>query len=226
MSVHESGELRAIQSKGRSDMKQLELVFLCGLLGLGAAPAGAASLVWELEDGPESGGFPFNTTLFKITNTSGPGVALTSFGLTIGDPQYLFDYLAGPPIEKFIGGVGTETSTLATGDRVDDNAGVSAFLYQFDGFQPGMTFQGEWDIDKTSNDFVADARQVLFNNGEAPNAMATFHFSDGSQVGYTFGDLPVQGAYLIAIPEPSAVALLGLGGAVALWRKRSQRKRK
>jgi hypothetical protein len=99
---------------------------------------------------------------------------------------------------------------LTVGDRNQDGVVTDSFAYSFTSFTPGVTFTGQWDIDNDNGDFNADARTVLFSNGAAPNAIASFSFSDGSLIDYTFPDLASQDTYTLTIPGPGAAALLGL----------------
>lgn len=178
------------------------------LLALAIAAPALADLTFTMQNG-NGGGGEFNTVAFSITNNAAPGVQLTQFSLTIGDPQYLFDFLYSSE-ETFLGGDGTQAAALLLGNRDDDNAGDDLFTYGFTNFAPGVTFRGQWDIDNDNLNFNADARQVLFNNGALPNAVATFTFSDGSVITYTFPDLPVESSYTLVIPAPGAAALLAL----------------
>ncbi|MFA6045945.1 MAG: hypothetical protein WC718_13265, partial [Phycisphaerales bacterium] len=81
-----------------------------GIAALFASLAHAGTVTLFLQNGNDGGG-PFNTTQFQITNISSPGVALTGFGLTIGDTQYNFDevYLSA---ESFANGNGTQAALL------------------------------------------------------------------------------------------------------------------
>lgn len=189
---------------------------IAGIAALIASPAFAGSVSLFLQNGNDGGG-PFNTTQFQITNTSAPGVALTGFGLTIGDTQYNFDevYLSA---ENFTGGNGTQAALLTVGDRNQDSVVTDSFAYSFTNFTPGIIFTGQWDIDNDNGDFNADARTVLFRNGIAPNAVASFSFSDGSSIEYTFPDLPSQDSFTLTIPSPGTAVLLGL--ALAARRRR------
>ncbi|MDX2118609.1 MAG: hypothetical protein SFY96_10545 [Planctomycetota bacterium] len=180
-------------------------------LGASAAAALGGSVSLSLTNGND-GGMPFNTPAFTLTNTSADGVRLTSFSLTIGDTSFNFDeiYLNA---EQFSGGDGTQAALLITGDRFQDNGGPDLFAYSFANFGAGVSFKGQWDIDKDDGTWDYDARTILFNNGEAPNAVASFAFSDGSSFDYVFADLPVQDSYTLAIPSAGTLPLLALGAA-------------
>lgn len=188
------------------------------VVALAHGAAGAGLVVLNLQNGNDGGG-PFNTTEFQITNISEPGVALTSFSLTVGDTQFLFDeiYLSR---ELFVGGNGTEAATLTVGDRAQDGLGGDSFSYDFVNFNPNVGFRGQWDIDFDNGVFDVDARTVLFNNGAAPNAVASFAFSDGSSIEFTFPDDEIRASYTLTIPAPGAAVLGAMGGLVALRRRR------
>ena len=183
-----------------------------------ASLAHAGSVTLSMANGNDGGG-PFNTTAFSITNTSGAGVSLTGFALTVGDTQFNFDQIY-QSAEQFLGGDGTQSAILITGDRVQDGAVTDSFAYTFANFGAGVTFNGQWDIDNDNGDFNADARLVLFSNGAAPNAVASFTFSDGTSFDYTFPDLTSADTYTLAIPSPTSASLLGLAGIVSALRRR------
>jgi hypothetical protein len=185
-----------------------------------ASPAAFAGLVTLSLQNGNGGGGAFNTTQFSITNNSDAGVSLTSATFTVGDTQYLFDQLYLSE-ELFTGGNATQTALLTTGDRTDDNAGPDSFAYSFTNFTPGISFRGQWDIDNDNGDFNADTRTVMFNNGTAPNAIATFAFSDGSTLSYEFPDLPIQDSYTLVIPAPATAGMLVVAGFAGLRRRRS-----
>ncbi|MFN0134613.1 MAG: hypothetical protein ACKVS9_00680 [Phycisphaerae bacterium] len=180
-----------------------------------AASGGLVSLSLQNGDG---GAGPFNTTAFTLTNLSDAGVSLVTWSLTVGDTQYLYDFVYLDR-EQFVGGDATQTATLEIGDRTDDNVGPDLFRYGFTNFGAGIAFRGQWDIDNDNGDFNADARLVMFNNGGLPNAQAVFNFSDGSVAAFTFPDAAIQDVYTYTIPEPSTLVALALL-AVALPRRR------
>ncbi|MCX5690979.1 MAG: hypothetical protein NTV94_14540 [Planctomycetota bacterium] len=181
-----------------------------------SASAGVVSLTMQNGNG---GGFEFNTTAFSITNLSDSGVGLTQVTFTVGDTQCLFDFLYSSE-EQFNGGNGSESATLLVGDRSDDNAGPDFFTYGFDGFPPGTTFRGQWDIDYDNLNYNVDMRRVFFNNGDAPNAVVSLIFSDGTTASYEFPDLPVTDSYSIQIPGPAAWPLAAAGTFAILRRRR------
>lgn len=182
-----------------------------------ASVSSAGMVTMTMQNG-DGGAGPFNTVLFNVANNSAPGVNLEGLSITVGDTQYLFDQLYLTH-EAFPGGDGSQAALLTTGDRSDDNAGPDFFAYSFTNLGPGVAFRGQWDIDNDNGDFNADARLVMFNNGAAPNAVATFHFSDGSSIDFTFPDGPSLDFYTFAVPSPGTLAL-GVIGAGLLRRRR------
>jgi len=188
------------------------------VIALSAAAAHAGTVSFSLTNGSD-GGMPFNTAAFSLTNTSADGVRLTAFSLTIGDTQFNFDEIY-QSAEQFIGGDGSQTALLTTGDRNQDNGGPDLFAYSFTNFGVGMSFRGQWDVDNDNGTWDYDSRTILFNNGPAANAVASFSFSDGSTIDYTFPDLPILDTYTLVIPSPGTLALLGVG-AVATRRRRA-----
>lgn len=200
-------------------MNNVRLAALMSALAI--APCASAGLVTLSMVNGDGGGMPFNTVAFNIGNISDPGVAITSWTMTVGDTAFLYDFLYLSK-EVFSGGDGTQVVLLTQGEHDNDNnIGPDAFAYSFTNFTPGVAFAGQWDIDIDTGSFDVDARAVLFNNGDAPNAVATFTFSDGSSFSYTFPDLPIQDSYTLTIPSPGAAALFGAAGVLALRRRRT-----
>lgn len=167
----------------------------------------------------DGGGDPFNTTYFTLSNASTDGISITGTSLTIGDENYVFDnvYLDR---EQFLGGDGTQTADLLVGSRNDDNSGPGVFTYAFTNLTPSVSFRGMFDIDQLLT-FQADARQVLFNNGAAPNAVWSVNFSDGSVGQLTLPDgSATQDSYTFTVtPAPGAMLLLP---AALLARRRNR----
>jgi hypothetical protein len=157
------------------------------------------------------GGSPFNTVAFALTNLSGSGSDITQMRLTIGDTRYSYDFLYLSE-ESFSPATSGPTATLTQGDRTDDFIGPDAFAYAFSGFTPGVTFRGQWDIDDLEPIFDVDARTVLFNNGDAPNAVLTLIFDDGTVISSTLTDGPAQQSSYswFIVPAPQTCAALGL----------------
>lgn len=177
----------------------------------------AASLT--LTDGTDSGGLPFNTTQFVLTNLSASGIEITGMSLTVGDLNYVFDqiYLSS----EMFAGVPGATAALLTGDRSQDGANTDLFVYAFTGFGSAGSFTGQFDIDKRNGDFVADARTVLFNNGDAANAVWTVSFSNGQSAALTLPDGALSDvSYTFTVPSPGTIALLAAGGFLVNRRRR------
>lgn len=190
-----------------------------GLTALSASSFGQIAASLTLTDGTDSGGLPFNTTQFVLTNLSASGIEITGMSLTVGDLNYVFDqiYLSS---EVFVGVPGA-TATLVTGDRSQDGANTDLFAYAFTGFGSAGSFTGQFDIDKRNGDFVADARSVLFNNGDAANTVWTVSFSNGQSASLTLPDGPLADtSYTFTVPSPGAAALLAAGGLLVIRRRR------
>lgn len=198
-------------------MRSIRTALLC-LCSLAPTAAHAASVSLVFQNGND-GGQPFNTVEFLLANTSAPGINLTGFSMTVGDTTYNFDevYLSR---ELFTGGNGTETAQLLIGDRNQDSVVTDTFQYAFTNFAPAVNFRGQFDIDIDNGSFDVNSRQVLFNNGVAPNAVASFTFSDGTSIEYTFEDGPELEVYTFSIPTPSAAWLPLVAGVAALRRRR------
>jgi len=196
----------------KSGLTPLILVATCASL------AHAGSVTLSLANGND-GGMPFNTVAFSLTNTSADGVQLTAFSLTVGNTQFNFDEIYSSA-EQFTGGDGTQTAVLTTGDRVQDNGGPDLFAYTFTNFGAGVSFRGQWDVDNDDGSWDYDSRTILFNNGDAANAVASFAFSDGSSFDYTFPDLAIADTYTLAIPSPGPAGALGVAGILAAVRRR------
>jgi hypothetical protein len=191
-----------------------------GVLALASASAfGGPLATLTLVDGVGGGGLPFNVTEFRLVNVSNDGSLITGTSLTIGDTSYLFDNVY-EDYELFSGGNGTQAATLLVGSRDDNNVGTDVFEYGFGQFLPSVIFRGQFDIDQDVGAFQADARTVLFNNGDSPNAIWTVSFSDGTVASLTLQDGAVDGdSYTFTIPATSTAIGL-LGGVVAMGSRR------
>lgn len=189
-----------------------------GVFAFASFPAAGQSATFTLVNG-DGGGGAFNTTFFTLTADAGNTTSISSFALTVGDTQYLFDqlYLSR---ELFANTAGPATALLTQGDRTDDNAGPSSFAYAFTGLTPGGRFEGQWDIDNTNGDFNADARTILFSNGNAANAIVTLTFTDGTRLDYTLPDQPIADSYSFAIPTPGSGLLLCAGVMLVARRRK------
>lgn len=160
--------------------------------GGGGGPTRRATLTIskDTDTGPASGG-PQNANpggldkpQFDLQNNSDPGVLLTGFKITIGDTSYNYDYVRD---EQATPGVGF---TLVTPDRAIGGVRSNMVEYNFTGFTPTRSFSFEANIDPDVGTATTNFRQILFNNGAAPNAQATFTFSVGAPITITLPDGP------------------------------------
>ena len=176
-----------------------------GLVLATAAPAAALSTGYTLEiDGNT------NVPVVQVTNTS-TSALLNSFGLTIGDTAYNFDYAGSIGAD-----VGTIGFTLVTGDTANGGARTALLQFTLTGFDPGEVFGFETDIDPDNTNTIVDFRDVFFNNGTAPNAVFSVGFSDGTTFALTLPDDVEKSSYTFSesvsdVPLPAALPLLGAG---------------
>ncbi|MEM9762412.1 MAG: hypothetical protein AAF968_07885 [Pseudomonadota bacterium] len=167
-----------------------------------------------------------NVPDFQITNTSdvGSGLTITDFSLTIGDTDFIYDFVRNEG--TLVDTVTTLVATLDNPDFNNDEIGTGILTYSFGGFDPNDVFQFEVDVDPVVlGDVVQDFRQILF-----PNAVLTVTFNDNitlsqilapidiTQVGFTFSQS-------VVIPLPGGLALLLGAGAVSALVLRRRRPR-
>ena len=132
-----------------------------------------------------------NTPTLQLTNQSTGTLAITAFELTIGDDAFNFD-----GVTDISAPAGTNV-TVASPDTNDAGGERSDIIrLNFTGFDPGETVTFVIDVDRDSNNTTEDYRDVLFNNGEAPNAVATC-FAGVVSISITFPDGPDQPSYVL-----------------------------
>lgn len=120
---------------------------------------------------------------FEISNDSSTA-SITSFSMTIGDISYNYD---GVVILDDAGIVYTLTSPLDTtagGFRTDE------FSFSYSGFTATASFLFRVDVDPDSINSYVDFRNILFNNGSAPNGSASVTFSNGQTLTAEFSENP------------------------------------
>lgn len=155
-----------------------------------------------------------------LTNTSTTAQLLT-FSISIGLLTRNFDSI----------GISTSpaggTSTVTTGDLLNDGPRTDSLALSFTDFDPGESMSFATDIDSDSGNTIEDYRNTLFNNGTGPNSELTATFSDGASVSFTIPDQTSGlSSYTISvsaapIPLPAGLPLLVAGlGAFAVLRKR------
>jgi len=203
------------------------LLVLVALGVLGPATGAGALPLWELDLEPGDMQNNFNVPKLRLENLSTAGERIVDFRITIGDPDFFFDFVADldstPP--GTAANVASEVATgasLVVGDRENDRAGVAELAWSFTDFQAFETLVFEVDVDPndaaSGGAQTADARQVLFDNGADPNAQVTLLFSDGSQSDLVLPDSSGGGSsftFANNVPEPAAAVLLA-AGAVGL----------
>jgi len=159
-----------------------------------------------------------NTPTFQLTNIG--DVNIDVFDMTIGNTAYNFDFV------RDVVPSGISYTRIAP-DTVDNGVRSDYQQFQFSNFTPGLTFQWETNLDPDNNNVVVDYRTIFFNNGAAPNSIATVWFEGGAELSATFPDADQATSYSIGaegvseVPVPAAVWLLGSGllGLLGLRRK-------
>jgi hypothetical protein len=123
-----------------------------------------------------------NTPTLRVTNTSSGMLQLTEFEVTIGDTAFNFD-----SVTDIVAPAGTGVTLESPDDN--DSGGVRADLVRlaFTAFDPGESVTFVVDIDRDDSNTLESFRRVLFNNGDAPNAVATA-FSGDESCSVTLGD--------------------------------------
>ncbi|HEY2759867.1 MAG TPA: PEP-CTERM sorting domain-containing protein [Pirellulales bacterium] len=120
-----------------------------------------------------------------IANHGSGSAALTTFSMTIGDPQMNFDW--GRIVSESPG----VTATLLSPDTLDEGVHSRVLTYNFTGLTPGkqVIFQIDLDPNSATGDQFADYRQVLFHVSPSggiadpdtsENSQTTIGFHDGS----------------------------------------------
>lgn len=105
-----------------------------------------------------------NKPYIELENTS-PTADLESFTMSIGDPDYFFDFVRS--IES-VGDIGV-TATLLSPDGVDDGVGGGMIHLEFENFAPGAVVRFQTQLQPYSSDVFQfpDFRAVLFDlNGD------------------------------------------------------------
>jgi hypothetical protein len=121
-----------------------------------------------------------NVPTISVTNNS-PNLEITRFDLTIGNTAKNFD-----PSEQTVtpppGGNAVRTSALL-------NQRMDVVSFALSSFGPGETFTFKVDIDQDGLDNVENFNNVFFNNGAAPNSVATV-FAGAASASRTLDDNP------------------------------------
>ena len=162
-----------------------------------------------------------NVPTLTLTNDHG-SAQLVSFTFTIGDAAYNFDEIYARTVS-----VGALTPTLTTGSEDQGGDRTDAFVLSFVGFDQGETLFWDVDVDIDSADTTEHYAGVFYNNGAAPNSVATASFSNGDMALFTLPDSPGSLTFAAnvtssAVPLPAALPMLAgaLAGAGLLLRRR------
>lgn len=197
-------------------MKRTALAILVSLVATGAAHSATTGFTLNISGDT-------NVPTLQLTNDS-TSALLTGFNLSIGNTAFNFDaaYFVVPgTVDRW---------TLVSPDANDGGVTRTDLLqFTFAGFDPGEVFQFRADVDRDSSNTTENYRTVLFNNGSAPNAVATAFFSDGKTLMATFPDASAtqtsftisasQGVGVVPLPAGLPLLLAGLG-TLALIRAR------
>lgn len=159
---------------------------------------------------------------FILSNDSTAGITLDQFTFTIGDLSYNFDAVTLG--ENPAGG----TATSKSPDAVNNVIRSDFIALDFTGFDSSESaeFFAEIDRDGAPNS-SEDYMTVFFNNGAAPNSIATAFFSNGHSLSLTLPDNPTnfQFSASAVVPLPAALPLFvaGLAGLGIAARRRKNR---
>ncbi len=145
---------------------------------------------------------------------------ITNFMMTIGDTSFNWDAVVN--VVNPAGGA----SVLNMPDANTSGGSRSNVIdIDFSGFDPLEFASFDGDVDKDNSDTSEDFREVLFNNGAAPNSHVMVSFSNGLSLDLELPDsTPGLTSYTFSasqdIPVPAGAALM-FGGLVGLtWLRR------
>ena len=193
-----------------------------------ATQASAAPLAYELIIGGS-----LDKPAITLQNMSASGAVITGFSITIGDTAFNYDMVwAQTPIID----TGTPMSlTLDTPDTFPNAVRSDVVSFSgITGFGLGDQFLFRVDLDPDSVDSIVDYRSVLTNNGgdnaiisvdflkdttagtldlEITGGLTDYKFVLAAGGGFQSSTTPVTppGPGPQAIPEPTSMALFGLG---------------
>lgn len=170
-----------------------------------------------------------NAAVFDYSVTlNGPTEGNASPGIGTGDVRYdnvLHTLFIGV---TFSGLTGTTTAAHIHGPTAvagTGTAGVATTLPFFTGFPIGVTFGSFTNTLDLTSALSYNATYITANGGTpatAETALATAIAADEAYLNIhtsAFGGGEIRG-FLTAVPEPSSMALLGLGGALLAWAAR------
>ena len=138
---------------------------LLGLASASAARADVSDLLFTVKIEGDT-----NVPTIVVTNNS-PTLEITRFEFTIGNTGKNFDggtnTIVAPP-----GGTAVQKSPITL---LGNNVRSTKLVVDLTGFGPGKTFSARVDIDDNSGDTFENFNNVFFNNGTAPNSVATVY---------------------------------------------------
>ncbi len=201
------------------------------MVSVAATPVHALP-AWDLLIGPGDMQNNFNVPKITLTNASTSGEQIAEFRISVGHPDFVFDFVAdlsSTPAGR-AANVATEAltgATLLVGNRVNQVGAFDEVAWGFTDFAPGEALVFEVDVDPRVGGPTADARTVLFDNGAHPNGSVFVRFSDGSTASFVLPDAGAPstafsfgGSGVFAVPEPSVAALVAVGLAALSRRAR------
>jgi hypothetical protein len=164
-------------------------------------------------------GFNVHFTRSTISLSNESDLAeITAYTIGIGDTAFNFDRVTS---EFFFSG---SSFVLLSPDTVDDAVRSDDLSYTFEDFAPGQRLDSIVDIDPDSgnSDSCCSIYGVMFNNGDAPNAVIAVTYSNGFILDAEIPDVDSTSGCLSGcdfplafdVPEPGLPLLVG--GLVAL----------
>ena len=187
-----------------------------------AAEAGDAGFIFEIDTA--SAVWFVDSPHFDLTNTSVAGITLDEFSLTVGDTSYQFDIVFAPTVTDTGGGLLTPTLTAPNPNVNADFSSDDVMTFTYTGFDRAESVAWIADMDLDGANGVITVNP-FFDNGQG-NATFYAEFSNGEVYRGTIPDQsPGVARFRVGnqIPEPTSLALLGLG-AIGFAIRRRRRK--
>ena len=126
----------------------------------------------------------YNAPLMTFRNTG--NVAITRFGMTIGDTDFNFDAIVNVTAD------GIETASIVAPDDINNGVRTDRFELAAEGFDGGEQWSADVDVDEddpTGVGTIVDVRNILFNNGEADDAEVFVEFANGKVLSVALDNL-------------------------------------
>lgn len=208
---------------------------------LATAAAAAATALALAGMATQAEALPISYALTLFGNTDSPSLTLdntssaaviTGFSISIGNLAFNFDRSAQETAPADAGP--SLTYLLGAPDLAHGGARADVLSYSFGGFGAGDSFSFRTELDVDASESNVDYREILYNNGGAGSLVSvTFEdngltetlytqladggrydlsrsFTDAGVLGGTASD-PTPDPNPTAIPEPTSMAVLGLG---------------